>query len=93
MVLVKCMMSWHLSEKLSSLTKRALEVIFHWFLDFCFRHFDVAVWSCGKLKNMELDLFDGRELAAVLHQDDSTSLWPRTSVSMEGRRGGWGCNI
>eukprot|EP00613_Pedinella_sp_CCMP2098_P066556 CAMPEP_0171989722 /NCGR_PEP_ID=MMETSP0993-20121228/276557_1 /TAXON_ID=483369 /ORGANISM="non described non described, Strain CCMP2098" /LENGTH=366 /DNA_ID=CAMNT_0012642715 /DNA_START=79 /DNA_END=1176 /DNA_ORIENTATION=- len=29
---------------------------------------------------MEMGLFQGRELGALLHQDDSTSLWPRTSV-------------
>ena len=39
-----------------------------WLVDFCFRHYEVAVWSCGKLENMEIDLFDGRELRLVLHQ-------------------------
>ena len=45
------------------------------FLDFCFRTFDVAVWSCGKLQNMELGLFQGRTLAAVLHQVPSASAY------------------
>jgi hypothetical protein len=50
------------------------------FLDFCFKFFHVALWSCGKLSNMELELFEGRELVTVFHQKDSTSCWPRTSI-------------
>lgn len=50
------------------------------FLDFCFEHFAVAVWSCGKRQNMELALFEGRELAFAYEQEHSTNLWPRSSV-------------
>ena len=39
------------------------------FVDFCFRHFDVAVWSCAKKRNMELDLFDGRTVVGVTQQE------------------------
>lgn len=45
----------------------------------------LQVWSCGKLQNMELGLFAGRCLVAVLHQHDSTSLWPRTSSVVDGK--------
>jgi hypothetical protein len=34
---------------------------------------------------MELGLFAGRCLVAVLHQHDSTSLWPRTSAVVDGK--------
>jgi hypothetical protein len=34
---------------------------------------------------MELGMFAGRCLVAVLHQHDSTSLWPRTSTVVEGK--------
>eukprot|EP00628_Pelagophyceae_sp_CCMP2097_P007724 CAMPEP_0184108750 /NCGR_PEP_ID=MMETSP0974-20121125/16542_1 /TAXON_ID=483370 /ORGANISM="non described non described, Strain CCMP2097" /LENGTH=250 /DNA_ID=CAMNT_0026411785 /DNA_START=24 /DNA_END=773 /DNA_ORIENTATION=- len=54
------------------------------FVSWCFEHFDVGVWSCGKRDNMELWLFDGRQVAFVWDQTHSTSLWPRTShVSTE----------
>jgi len=43
---VKCLMSWHLSENESSLTKRALVVIFHWF-------FDLALYSKYASLNLE----------------------------------------
>lgn len=49
------------------------------FVSWCFEHFDVAVWSCGKRENMEMQLFDGRSLVFVWDQAKSTSLWPRTS--------------
>ncbi|CAM9615156.1 unnamed protein product, partial [Chrysoparadoxa australica] len=52
------------------------------FIDFCFHEFTVALWSCGRRDNMELDLFTKhvQELLFIFDQTDSTSLWPRTST-------------
>jgi hypothetical protein len=52
------------------------------FLEFVFTHFAVAVWSCGKLANMEMWLFDKwcGQLVFVWDQKHSTNLWPRHSV-------------
>eukprot|EP00516_Mucochytrium_quahogii_P002685 CAMPEP_0203750532 /NCGR_PEP_ID=MMETSP0098-20131031/4745_1 /ASSEMBLY_ACC=CAM_ASM_000208 /TAXON_ID=96639 /ORGANISM=" , Strain NY0313808BC1" /LENGTH=1044 /DNA_ID=CAMNT_0050639877 /DNA_START=403 /DNA_END=3534 /DNA_ORIENTATION=- len=52
------------------------------FIRFCFENFRVAVWSCGKKKNMEMELFDTYRDSIVFQwdQEHSTDLWPRTSV-------------
>jgi len=52
------------------------------FIRFCFEHFQVAVWSCGKRQNMEMDLFIhyGDRVVFQWDQEHSTNLWPRTSV-------------
>ena len=57
------------------------------FLDFAFRNFNVAVWSCGKKQGMELEIFNQwrSQLAFVKSQDDSLNLWPLRSVVAEGK--------
>jgi hypothetical protein len=54
------------------------------FLAFCFEHFEVAVWSCGKRGNMELGIFNAPLLFAW-DQEHSTNLWPRHSCVAEGK--------
>jgi hypothetical protein len=49
------------------------------FLQFVSEHFEVAVWSCSTRKNLELSLFAGINLVFVWCQEESTSLYPRTS--------------
>lgn len=54
------------------------------FIRFCANHFELAVWSCGKKKNIDLNIFSGIKLLFVWCQDESTNLYPRTScVSSE----------
>jgi len=52
------------------------------FVRFCFTHFNVGVWSCGKRKNMEMEIFKGFEDRILFQwdQDQSTNLWPRSSI-------------
>ena len=62
--------------KIRSFTKRShLDE----FLAFVSAHFEVAVWSCSTRKNIELNIFSGINLVFVWSQDESTSLYPRTS--------------
>eukprot|EP01052_Picozoa_sp_SAG31_P018196 SAG31_NODE_1279_length_9036_cov_1.858454_3_plen_234_part_00 len=56
------------------------------FVQFCFDHFSVAVWSCGRRDTLmaELDTIEAmRELRGrllfVWSQESSTNLWPRHS--------------
>lgn len=49
------------------------------FLAFVSAHFEVAVWSCSTRHNLELSIFHGVNLLFVWCQEDSTSLYPRTS--------------
>ena len=54
------------------------------FVAWCYRRFTVGVWSCARRENMDLSLFEGRDLAMAWDQNNSTSLWPRCSqVSAE----------
>jgi hypothetical protein len=52
------------------------------FLDFCFKHFEVAVWSSAFLKNMNLSMFDAaggkkkRSPLFVWSQKEITDLFP-----------------
>ena len=50
------------------------------FVRWCYERFEVGVWSCAKKDNMELGLFEGRDLVMCWDQHHSTSLWPRTST-------------
>lgn len=56
------------------------------FISFVSQLFEVAIWSCSTRQNLETDLrtlfADGGEslLCFVWDQDDSSNLWPRTSV-------------
>mmetsp|Transcript_19917 Transcript_19917/g.33572 ORF Transcript_19917/g.33572 Transcript_19917/m.33572 type:complete len:1191 (+) Transcript_19917:54-3626(+) len=49
------------------------------FLRFVSERFEVAVWSCSTRKNLELNIFSGISLVFVWCQEESTSLYPRTS--------------
>jgi hypothetical protein len=50
------------------------------FLEMCAQYFEIAVWSCSRRNNMELSLFSGIHLNFIWAQEESTSLYPRTSV-------------
>lgn len=57
------------------------------FVRFCFEHFSVGVWSCGRRETLtaelgEIEAFSGRRglgerLVFVWSQEHSTNLWPR----------------
>jgi hypothetical protein len=49
------------------------------FIELCSQHFEIAVWSCGMKKNIDLKMFDGKKLLFVWCQDQSTNLYPRVS--------------
>jgi hypothetical protein len=53
------------------------------FIRYCSQHFELAVWSCGKKKNIDLNIFSGVKLLFVWCQDESTNLYPRTSCVSE----------
>jgi hypothetical protein len=66
------------------------------FIQLCSNHFELAVWSCGKKKNIDLNLFHRVKLLFVWCQDESTNLYPRTScVSSEkvSRERESGCDV
>jgi hypothetical protein len=48
------------------------------FIRFCSQHFELAVWSCGKKKNIDLNIFSGVKLLFVWCQDESTNLYPHS---------------
>mmetsp|Transcript_12108 Transcript_12108/g.18297 ORF Transcript_12108/g.18297 Transcript_12108/m.18297 type:complete len:482 (-) Transcript_12108:49-1494(-) len=50
------------------------------FIQFCARHYELAVWSCGKRRNIDLSIFQGIPLLFSWCQDQSTNLYPRTSI-------------
>jgi len=50
------------------------------FVRWCYERFEIGVWSCAKKDNMDLSLFEGRDLVMCWDQRKSTSLWPRTST-------------
>ena len=49
------------------------------FLSLVSNHYEIAIWSCSTRKNIELNLFAGINLVFVWSQEESTSLYPRTS--------------
>jgi hypothetical protein len=49
------------------------------FISLCSRYFELAVWSCGMKKNLDLSIFDSVQCLFVWCQDESTNLYPRTS--------------
>jgi hypothetical protein len=49
------------------------------FLECCSRYYEIAIWSCAKRNNIELELFSEINLYFIWSQDESTSLYPRTS--------------
>lgn len=49
------------------------------FLSLVAEHFEIAIWSCCAKKNIELSLFLGINLMFVWCNEESTSLYPRTS--------------
>lgn len=49
------------------------------FLSLCSQYYEIAIWSCAKKNNIELDLFVDIPLYFVWSQEESTSLYPRTS--------------
>lgn len=60
------------------------------FLRFCFEHFAVAVWSCGRRDTLLAELGEiealrelGARLLFVWSQEHSTNLWPRHSAVSE----------
>lgn len=53
------------------------------FIHYCSQYFELAVWSCGKKKNIDLNIFRGVRLLFVWCQDESTNLYPRTSCVSE----------
>jgi NLI interacting factor-like phosphatase len=56
------------------------------FVQFVCNYFEVALWSCSKKQNLDEDieiLFPGSNENMFLfrwHQDNSTNLWPRSSI-------------
>ena len=58
------------------------------FLSLVSEHYEVAIWSCSTRKNIELSLFDGINLVFVWCQEESTSLYPRTSFISPAKVGG-----
>lgn len=50
------------------------------FIEMCSQYFELAVWSCSRRNNMELSIFSGIHLNFIWGQEESTSLYPRTSV-------------
>jgi hypothetical protein len=49
------------------------------FILLCSNYFELAVWSCGKKRNIDLNIFQKVKLLFVWCQDESTNLYPRTS--------------
>lgn len=49
------------------------------FLSLCSQYYEIAVWSCAKKNNIELELFSNINLYFIWSQEESTSLYPRTS--------------
>lgn len=54
------------------------------FIKLLAQYYELAVWSCGKKKNIDLNIFNGMKLLFIWCQDEATNLYPRTScVSTE----------
>ena len=49
------------------------------FIELCSQHFEIAVWSCGMKKNIDLKVFENKKLLFCWCQDQSTNLYPRVS--------------
>jgi hypothetical protein len=49
------------------------------FLEFCSQYYEIAIWSCAKRNNIELELFVNINVYFIWSQEESTSLYPRTS--------------
>jgi hypothetical protein len=49
------------------------------FLNLCSQYYEIAVWSCARRNNIELELFTDINLFFIWSQEESTSLYPRTS--------------
>jgi hypothetical protein len=50
------------------------------FIKMCADHYELAVWSCGMKKNIDLTIFGNFNLLFAWCQDESTNLYPRTSI-------------
>ena len=55
------------------------------FLAMCSAYFELAVWSCSRRNNLELSIFSEVHLLFIWSQEESTSLYPRTSVVCEAK--------
>lgn len=49
------------------------------FINLCSQYYEIAVWSCARRNNIELELFSDINLLFVWSQEEATSLYPRTS--------------